>query len=74
MMDYEDLGKKISKEFINYPVKDESLMEVYNILAKKYNITNADDKSKVLAKVTHYITIAGYDIDCIKPLKFKYFL
>ena len=38
------------------------------------NIFNIQDKEAILAKVTHHITIMGYDIECIKPLKFKSYI
>ena len=33
-MNYTDLAKKISEDLLNYPVKEESLMDVYNKIVK----------------------------------------
>ena len=74
MMNYTDLEQKISKDLINYQVKEESLMEVFNNICKKYKINNYKIKNKILTKVIHNITIMGYDIDNIKPLKFKSYI
>lgn len=72
-MNYTDLVQKISEDLINYSVKDESLMEVFNAICDKYNV-NPDKRSNVLAKVMHIITVMGYDIKCAKPLKFESYL
>ena len=72
-MNYTDLAQKVSEDLINYPVKDESLMEVFDTICDKYNI-DSDDRNIVLAKVTHIITVMGYDIKCTKPLKFESYL
>ena len=73
-MNYTDLAKKISAEMIEYPVTTESLNEVYDIVFQKHGKDYIQDKNKILAKVTHYITVSGYDIVCIKPLKFERFM
>ena len=70
-MNYTDLAKKITEEMLEYRVTTESLNEIYDILYTKLNKNNDINKGKILALVTHYITIKGYDIECIKPLKFK---
>lgn len=74
VMIYTDLAKKICNEMLTYPVKDESLNEVFNIIFSKYGKEYIKDKNIILAKVIHFITINGYDIECIKPLKFKSFI
>jgi hypothetical protein len=70
-MNYTELAKNICNEMIKYKVKDESFNDVYNIILKKYCKCSSKDKNKILVKVVHFITINGYDIECIKPLKFK---
>ena len=72
-MNYIDLAKKVSEDMINFPVKNESLTETFNIICDKYNIKE-DDRNTVLVKVIHFITVMGYDIKCIKPLKFESYL
>jgi len=72
-MNNNDLAKIIADEMIKYKTTNESLCEVYTIIFNKYKSKTKEEKNAILAKVVHYITIAGYDIDCIKPLKFKKF-
>ena len=72
-MNYNDLAKKVSEDMINFLVKDESLMEVFNIICDKYNIIE-DDRRDVLAKVVHFISVMGYDIVDDRPLKFESYL
>ena len=74
MMDYTDLAIKICDEMLNYQVTNESIYEVYNIIFEKYAKEFISEKNYILVKVIHYITISGYDIDCIKPMKFKKFM
>lgn len=73
-MKYADLAKKICEEMLKYPVSSESFLDVYNFALKKHGKEYIQDKDVILAKVTHHITIMGYDIECIKPLKFKSYI
>lgn len=73
-MKYADLAKKICEEMLNYPVSSEGLLDVYDFALKKHGKEYMQDKEAILAKVTHHITIMGYDIECIKPLKFKSYI
>ena len=73
-MNYDEMAKEISKEMIKYNATKESLTEVFNLLCKKRGITDYMIRSEILAKVVHYISIFGYDIDNIRPLRFKKFL
>ena len=73
-MNYNDLAKEICIEILNYSVTTESFIQVYDIVFEKYAKDYLKDKNKVLVKVVHFITVNGYDIDCIKPLKFKRFM
>ena len=73
-MSYTDLAKKICDEMLKYSVTNESFNEVYDKVFQKYGKEYVRDKNVILAKVTHFITVSGYDIECIKPLKFKSFM
>lgn len=73
-MNYTDLAKDICNEILTYSVTNESFIEVFETVFKKYAKDYLKDKTDILVKVVHYITINGYDIDSIKPLKFKRFL
>lgn len=72
-MNYNDLAKQVSEDLINFPVNNESLTEAFNIICDKYNIIE-DDRNTVLVKVIHIISVMGYDIKCIKPVKFESYL
>lgn len=73
-MNYIDLAQKICEEMLHYRVTNESFYEVYNIIFNKYGEKYIQDKFQILVKVVHFITVNGYDIDCIKPLSFKRFI
>lgn len=73
-MNYTDLAQIICDEMLNYQVTNESIYEVYNIVFKKHAKEFISEKNYILVKVIRCITFEGYDIDCIKPLKFKRFM
>lgn len=77
MMNYIDLAKNICDEMLKYSVTNESIYELYNIIydkyAKNFNLDNLE-KSEILVNVIHFITVSGYDIECIKPVKFNKFM
>ena len=70
--EYENIAEKISHDMINYKTKTKSLTQVYdNCLTKYISNQKNNQQNKILIKTIHYITILGYDIDEIKPCKFK---
>lgn len=73
-MDYTDLAEKICDDMLNYSVTNESFNEVYDIVFQKHGKEHLQDKSVILAKVVHFITVRGYDIECLKPLKFESYI
>lgn len=71
---YEIITKKIGNEIINYKTKTKSLTQIFNILLTKYlNNPNLEQKNIILKNTIHYITVLGYDIENVKPCKFKKF-
>ena len=73
-MDYDYISDIVGHEIINYKVKDESFIKVYEICLNKHGNFNSREKNKILTKVIHVITVMGYDIDSTNPCKFKKFM
>ena len=71
---YEIITKKIGNEIINYKTKTKSLTQIFNLLLTKYlNNPTLEQKNIILKNTIHYITVLGYDIENVKPCKFKKF-
>ena len=69
---YIKYAKIIAKDMLNYKTKSKSFTQVYDVCLNKYiKDPTEQDKNKILVKAIHFITILGYDIDNIKPCKFK---
>lgn len=73
-MNYDDIANIIGKDMIDYKVKNESFIEVYEICLKRYGDFTARETNKILTKVIHIITILGYDIASTNPCRFKKYL
>ena len=70
--EYEILAKKISYDMLNYQTDSKSFTQVYNLFLNKYlNNSTTKQENIILIKTIHYITVLGYDIEEIKPCRFK---
>ena len=73
-MNYDEIAEKVGHDVLNYKVDNESFLEVYEICLKKYGKFTNRETNKILTKLIHVITVAGYDIDSTNPCRFKKFL
>ncbi|MBR3161953.1 MAG: hypothetical protein IKF19_04410 [Bacilli bacterium] len=70
--EYENLAQKIGHDMLNYKTKYKSFTQVYNLILNKYlKSSTTKQENIILIKTIHYITLLGYDIDIIKPCRFK---
>ncbi len=70
-MNYEEIATKAFADMLKYEVKNESLSEVMNICITKQGNFTEREKIKIEGQVIHVMSVAGYDIDCLKPFKLK---
>lgn len=73
-MNYDEIAEQVAHDVLNYKVDNESFLEVYEICLKKYGKFTNRETNKILTKLIHVITVAGYDIDSTNPCRFKKFL
>ncbi len=73
-MNYDEIALKVGNDMLNYKVKKESFLELYEMCLKKYGSFSSRETNKILTKVIHVITVKGFDIDSINPCRFRSFL
>lgn len=73
-MNYDEIAKIIGNEMLAYKVKNESFIELYELCLKKQGNFTLQESNKILTRVIHVITVAGYDIESTHPCRFKRFL
>lgn len=73
-MNYDEIAEIIGTKMLNYKIKNESFIELYEKCLKQEGNFTSRESNKILTKVIHVITIKGYDIDSTNPCKFKRFL
>lgn len=70
-IDYDKIAEEVFDDMLKYKVKNESITHIIEEIINKHGNFTDKERLQIEADVIHVMTVAGYDIECVKPFKMK---